>query len=207
MRRKRFGLAAAICAVALGAGCAAEKTTGAAPPSAAAKKPAASTPPARHTTPAPKSSPSHAGSPEAASPAAAPPLPDGYDSSRNAKADIKAALTTAAKQHREVLVDFGADWCPDCMVLGRLFRSPQAEPVLRKDYVVVAVDVGRFDRNLDVARPYVNLMTSGIPALVVLKSDGEVRTATSDGSFANARTMSPQRVKEFLTRWAPEDGR
>ncbi|MHA6765256.1 thioredoxin family protein [Streptacidiphilus sp. PAMC 29251] len=130
-------------------------------------------------------------------------LPDGYDAKRNAKADIKAALATAAKEHREVLLDFGANWCPDCRSLDVMFRSAQVEPLLQKDYLVVAVDVGQFDHNLALAGTYVNLQTSGIPALVVLKSNGALRTATNNGSFSNARTMTPSQVGAFLSRWAP----
>jgi thiol:disulfide interchange protein len=130
-------------------------------------------------------------------------LPDGYNAARNARADINAALALAAREHREVLIDFGANWCPDCRALDVMFRSTQVEPLLRKDYVVVAVDVGRFNHNLNLAAQYVNLQASGIPALVVLNSDGVVRTATNDGSFANARTMTPSQVRAFLIRWAP----
>jgi thiol:disulfide interchange protein len=129
--------------------------------------------------------------------------PGGYDANRNAKADITAALATAAREHREVLIDFGANWCPDCRALDVMFRSAQVEPVLEKGYVVVAVDVGQFNHNLDLAGQYVNLQTSGIPALVVLKSDGALRTATNDGSFSNARAMDPGQVRAFLIRWAP----
>ena len=39
--------------------------------------------------------------------------------------DIAAALTAAATEHKRVLIDFGADWCPDCRVLGALFEDPQ----------------------------------------------------------------------------------
>lgn len=138
--------------------------------------------------------------------AAAPALPDGYDASRNAAADISAALAAAARDHREVLIDFGANWCPDCRALQAMFRSPQVGPLLRKDYRVVAVDVGEFNLNLGLTARYVNLQTSGIPALVVLAPGGAVRTATNDGSFANARTMSPDQVRAFLLRWAPARG-
>jgi thiol:disulfide interchange protein len=136
-------------------------------------------------------------------PAAGQGIPDGYDATRNANADIQAALAKAAKDHQEVLVDFGANWCPDCRVLDVMFRSAQVEPLLQKDYIVVAVDVGQFNHNLDLASRYVNLQTSGIPALVVLKSNGALRTATNDGSFSNARSMDPGQVSAFLTRWAP----
>lgn len=116
-------------------------------------------------------------------------------------------MAEAAKDHKEVLVDFGANWCPDCRALDVMFRSAQVEPLLQKNYVVVSVDVGKFDHNLDVAAHYVNLQTSGIPALVVLKSDGELRTATDDGAFSSAGTMNPGQVSDFLTRWSPAGSR
>jgi thiol:disulfide interchange protein len=195
MRRIHLGLAAAISAVALTAGCASSSTTTAAQaPVATAATPTATAVP----TP---SSPS----PIAPS-ATAQGLPDGYDATRNAKADIQAALATAVKEHREVLIDFGANWCPDCRALDVMFHSAQVEPLLQKDYLVVAVDVGQWNHNIDLAEQYVNLQTSGIPALVVLTSNGTLRTATSDGSFSNARTMEPSQVIAFLTRWAPSAG-
>lgn len=194
MRWTRLGAAAgaAVSVIALAGGCGSKGTGGAGRDDAAARTPSTS---ATAVTPG-------------ANPAPAPVvLPDGYDATRDANADIRSAVATAAKEHREVLIDFGANWCPDCRALDGMFRSPQVEPLLQKDYVVVAVDVGRFDRNLDVAGRYVDLQTAGIPALVVLKPDGTLRTATNDGSFSDARTMGPADVSAFLTRWAPGPGR
>jgi protein disulfide-isomerase len=58
-------------------------------------------------------------------------------------------------------------------------------------------------RNLDAAAEYVDLGTSGIPALVVLDpSSGRIKVATNQGEFANARTMSADQVETFLKRWA-----
>jgi len=132
---------------------------------------------------------------------AAPVLLGDYDASANAGAEVKRALTAAAKDHKPVLVDFGADWCPDCVVLGKLAAKPSVAPLLAK-FHVVSVDVGRFDRNLDVAKKLtVDLRTSGIPALVVLDPKGKVRTVTNDGSFANARRMNAGDVATFLKQW------
>lgn len=62
--------------------------------------------------------------PAAARPAATTePIREGYDPARDAKADIAAALAEAGRDGRPVLLDFGADWCPDCVVLGRTFRT------------------------------------------------------------------------------------
>ncbi len=191
MGKTRAKAVAAICAAAaLTAGCGAGG--GAAHPAPA--KPTAKAP----ARPAPASAP--------ATPADVSGLPDGYDPARDAHADVRAALARAAHTHREVLLDFGANWCPDCVALDTMFRTGTVAPLLNRDYVVVAVDVGEFNHNLDLAVRYVNLQTSGIPALVVLKPDGTKRTATDDGSFSHARTMNPGQVKAFLTRWAPGSG-
>ncbi|GAA4585889.1 hypothetical protein GCM10023194_30030 [Planotetraspora phitsanulokensis] len=127
-----------------------------------------------------------------------------YDPARDPAADLNAALALAVSDGKEVLIDFGADWCPDCRVLDNLFQSKESKPLLQRNYHVVAVDVGEFDHNLDFAAKYVQLETSGIPALAVLAPDGEVLVDTSDGSFANARTMNSDQVNAFLTRWAPK---
>lgn len=140
-----------------------------------------------------------------AAPTAAPgAVPDGYDASRNPTADVKAALKEAAADRKEVLIDFGANWCPDCRNLDKLFHSAATKPLVQRDYHVVAVDVGEFNRNIAFTAKYVDLKTSGIPALVVLAPDGKVRVATNDGSFENARSMDSAQVNAFLSKWAPE---
>ena len=181
------GVAAAISTAVLLAGCA-DKVT----PSQISAAPAAS------------SSPSASSVASVRSTAAAETIPDHYDPARDPGADLKAALALAATDGKEVLIDFGADWCPDCNVLDKLFQSERTKPLLQRNYHVVAVDVGEFNHNLDFAAKYVNLKTSGIPALVVLTPDGKVRVATNDGSFANARTMNNDQVNAFLTRWEPK---
>jgi protein disulfide-isomerase len=128
-------------------------------------------------------------------------LPEGYDPKRNPNADIAAALAKSKADGHPVLLDFGANWCPDCVVLEKTFRTDTVQPVIG-GFHVVSIDVGRFNRNLDVARRYhLRLRTSGIPALVVLSGTGKVRTTTNDGSFANARTMTARQVAAFLKRW------
>jgi protein disulfide-isomerase len=178
MSRLSCLIAAALCGLVFAGGC---STKGAIEPAA------------ESTSPAPSSA-----SPSADKPLAA----TGYDPSSDAAADVEAALKQAAGDKRPVLLDFGADWCPDCVVLHKLFQSDQVAPLLQKSYHVVAVDVGEFDRNLELAEKYVNLNKSGIPALVVLGADGSIRVATNDGAFANARTMKAPQVVEFLTHWA-----
>ncbi|WUH98991.1 thioredoxin family protein [Spirillospora sp. NBC_00431] len=77
----------------------------------------------------------------AESPAASPtPLPRAYDPKADAKAEIKAALAKAKRDRRPVLLDFGARWCPDCVLLEHTFRRDAVRPLLDA-YHVVSIDV------------------------------------------------------------------
>jgi len=127
--------------------------------------------------------------------------PEGYDPSRNAAANIAAAKAAAAKDGRPVLIDFGADWCPDCVVLAKTFTEPDTAALVGR-YHVVRVDVGQFDHNLDVAAHYVDLRTSGIPALAVVDPHGRIEVATNQGEFSNAGDMPASSVNAFLKKWA-----
>jgi thiol:disulfide interchange protein len=138
-----------------------------------------------------------------ATPVASASAFNGYDPTRDPQTDIAAALATAATSHQQVLLDFGANWCPDCRSLDALFATAPLKQMISRDYLVVPIDVGQFDHNLDLAARYVNLQTSGIPALVVLTPTGKIRVATNDGAFENARTMTSHQVSVFLTDWLP----
>ena len=62
---------------------------------------------------------------------------------------------------------------------------------------MVSVDVGEWDRNLDIVEEYGNPISEGIPALVLLNPDNEVIFATLAGELASARDMS----KNDLIQW------
>src|SRR6266542_4318173 len=118
----------------------------------------------------------------------AAPLP--YDETADAKADIKQALSAAKSSQVPVLVIFGANWCQDCRALDRALQTGKNAELVRREFKVVKVDVGNFNKNLDVAEAYGNPIKKGIPAAVVLSPDNKVLYATRLGELADARSMS-----------------
>jgi thiol-disulfide isomerase/thioredoxin len=121
----------------------------------------------------------------------------------DAHAEIKHALAQAAKQHKRVLVVFGANWCYDCHVLDLAFHRPDVETVLAKNYEVVHVDVGEGDKNQDLMQQYQVPMKKGIPAIAVLDSDGKLLYSQKGGEFEKARALTPEDVLAFLNKWKP----
>jgi protein disulfide-isomerase len=140
-----------------------------------------------------------------AAPALAAPGP--YDESADAQAQIAAALRDAAQAKVSVLVVFGANWCADCKVLDLAFKEGAAAPLIAKSFKVVKVDVGRFDRNTDIAQRYGVPLKAGIPAVAVLDAQGRVVYATKAGELADARQMGSTAIHAFFTRVAAGAGR
>src|SRR5687768_5944101 len=67
----------------------------------------------------------------------------------DARADIAAATAAAKRDGKHVILDFGADWCPDCRVLDVVLKDPVVKPFVEANFHIVRIDVGRRDRNGD----------------------------------------------------------
>ena len=131
--------------------------------------------------------------------AAPPPI---YDEAADAKAAIRTTLAEAAAAKLPVLVVFGANWCGDCRMLDATFKNGPSAPLIARSFKVVKVDVGRFDRNVDIAEAYRVPLKKGIPAVAVLSPEGKLLYATEGGELADARKMGDQGVYDFFTRIA-----
>jgi thioredoxin 1 len=126
-----------------------------------------------------------------------------YSPGSDAHAEIKRAVEAASKQHKRVIVVFGANWCYDCHVLDAAFHRPDLAAVVANNYEVVHVDVGRGDKNQDLMEQYQVPMKKGIPGLAVLDADGKLVTSQKNGEFENARALGPKDLLVFLNQWRP----
>ena len=121
-----------------------------------------------------------------------------YPAAANAHADVQRALAQAKANHLPVLIFFGANWCEDCRSLARSLEQPQNAELMARSFNVVKVNVGNFDRNLDVAKQFGNPIENGIPAAVMLSPADKVLYSTKAGELSNARRMSAEGVHDFF---------
>ena len=132
--------------------------------------------------------------------AAATAAENPYNETADAKLDIKQALKEAAIAKVPVIVVFGANWCGDCKMLDWAMKNGASAPLLSRDFKIVKVNVGRFDKNLDVAKSYGVPLEKGIPAVVIISAKNEVVYATRAGEVADARKMGDNGIYEFFKR-------
>jgi thioredoxin 1 len=130
-----------------------------------------------------------------------------YDEKADASQQIAAALVAASQQGdpaQNIVLVFGANWCPDCHALDDNMHKAELAALLEKEFLVVKIDVGRMNKNLDVARKYGVPIRRGIPALAVLDAKGKVLYAMDQGQFADARHMTYESIKAFFEQWTPK---
>jgi thioredoxin 1 len=124
-----------------------------------------------------------------------------YPEPAQATADLKAALTQAADQHKHVIVDFGGNWCTDCIVLDHYFHDDHNKPLLESNYVLVHINVGHLNQNENIAERYQIPLHKGVPALAVLDEKGSLLYSQKSGEFEPMRHMESTAVTEFLLQW------
>jgi len=135
-----------------------------------------------------------------------------YDEKADAHQQVAAAINEASRTGKNVVLIFGANWCADCHALDAQMHKPELAERIKQSFVIVKVDVGRYDKNLDLADKYDLTMRrglmsllkrTGIPALAVLDSHGKLLYSDGHG-FADARNMSYESIRAFFEQWKPK---
>jgi len=127
-----------------------------------------------------------------------------YNEAADARLDIKQALTQAATNQTPVIIVFGANWCGDCKMLDHAMKNGSSAPLFAKDFKIVKVNVGRFDKNVDVAKSYGVPLAKGIPAVAIISPKSEVLYVTKEGELANARKMGENGIYDFFKKVTAE---
>ncbi len=129
-----------------------------------------------------------------------------YDPKADAKGEIAAALARAKNGHKRVLIAFGGNWCGWCKKLHEAFKTEkELARLLKYEYEQVLVDVGRFDKNADLAASYgADLKKHGVPFLTVLGADGKVLVNQNTSDLESGDHHDAAKVRAFLEKWKAE---
>jgi thiol:disulfide interchange protein len=132
-----------------------------------------------------------------------PKRPNIYDESADGQKQVANAIVVAGKEHKRILLDFGANWCGWCHKLHKLCETDESiSAELKANYVVVMIDVNK-GHNKDLVAQY-GAQGFGLPFLVVLESDGKLLIAKQSDGLEEGDHHNPQKVLAFLKEMAPK---
>ena len=126
---------------------------------------------------------------------------DIYPAPEAAPTEIKSAITNATRLHKRIILDFGGNWCEDCRVLDKFFHDDANAKLLKANFILVDVNIGKFDKNQDIAKKYGVPLERGVPSLAVLDSGGHPLFSQKKGEFESMRRLESSALTDFLNHW------
>jgi len=123
-----------------------------------------------------------------------PIFPEGVDAS----VEVAAARARAIEQGRYLMVTFGANWCMDCRTLYRNLNSDDVTAYTANRFQFVTVDIGKFNRNRQLAEELGVDLSRGIPVAIFFAPDGSVIGTTNEGQLEPARLYSSKQILRFM---------
>ena len=134
-------------------------------------------------------------------PAEAPHL---YNPSANAKADIANAVTKAAAEQKNVLLQIGGNWCIWCLRFNDLVtKDSTLNKYLNDNYVVLHVNYSKENKNEDVLASLGYPQRFGFPVFVILNGKGERLHTQNSGYLEEGKGHSKEKVLGFFKDWSP----
>lgn len=132
---------------------------------------------------------------------AAEPRP--FDEAANAMQDVDAALLAAAADGKHPLLVLGGNWCHDSRDLAKKFEGEPLQSLVSSKFHTVWVDVGRRDRNLDVATRFGVEKLLGTPTVLILSPEGELLNADSVHDWRTSATRTADEALAYFESFAP----
>lgn len=121
-----------------------------------------------------------------------------YDEAADAAALVAAARSEAFEARKFLMVTFGANWCLDCRTLHRNLKSEEVAEYTEGVFHFVNVDVGKFNRNREIAEELGVDLSRGIPVAIFFDPVGRVIGTTNEGQLEPARRYSSKQILKFV---------
>lgn len=117
---------------------------------------------------------------------------------------VDGALATAAASGKHAIIVMGANWCHDSRALAGWFETPRFQSLLTDHFEVRYIDVGKKDRNIDVAQRFGLDNIVGTPTIVVTNSNGKVLNLETAPTWRNAASRSEDETFEYFEAYVRE---
>ncbi len=129
-----------------------------------------------------------------------------FDPGRDPGKDLRAAEAQAAREHKNILMDVGGNWCPWCLLLERTFAGDAAlRAELEKNYVLLRVNWSPEAQNAEFLVKYPE--PHGYPAWYVLSPEGRLLKAEDTSGLEKNHGLkagyNKAALEGFLQKYAP----
>lgn len=127
-----------------------------------------------------------------------------YNPAADAKSEIAAAVKKAAKEHKNVLLQIGGNWCSWCIRFnGVVTGTDSLNTYLNSNYEVVHVNYSKENMNEKLLAELGYPQRFGFPVFIILDDKGNRLHTQNSGYLEEGKSYSNTKVLEFFQNWAP----
>jgi thiol-disulfide isomerase/thioredoxin len=124
-----------------------------------------------------------------------------FDISRDAVADVSAAVAEAQRTRKRIILYVGGPWCPYCDQLKELFqKSPELRQLRDDNFITLPIYFGSDNSNSRALSSYTPVL--GVPHFFVLENDGTLLHSQHVVDLRENGAYSPSKLAAFFIRWA-----
>ena len=92
----------------------------------------------------------------------------------------------------------GGNWCPDCRILDGTLQLPTIKKFMEEEYQIMHIDVGRYDKNMDLISYFGIPKDKGVPRVMVFDKNKVILNKKSTKEWTTARDRGKQEVFNYF---------
>ena len=126
------------------------------------------------------------------------PLPLPYNGEIYSESDIERFLDSSINKSKQPIIIFGGNWCPDCRILEGTLQLPTIKKYMIEHYEIMHVDVGRYDKNMNLISYFKIRKEEGVPRVLVFDNKKNILNMESTKEWTTARDRKQQEIFNYF---------
>ena len=126
------------------------------------------------------------------------PLPLPYNGEIYFESDIERFLDSSINKSKQPIIIFGGNWCPDCRILEGTLQLPTIKKYMIEHYEIMHVDVGRYDKNMNLISYFKIPKEEGVPRVLVFDINKNILNMESTKEWTTARDRKQQEIFNYF---------
>ena len=133
------------------------------------------------------------------------PLPLPYDEKEIESLKLDRFIDLTIDKGKQPVIIFGGNWCPDCRILEGTLAMPTIKKFIDQHYQIMHIDIGRYDRNMELMN-HLNIESKkGVPRVVILDFEKNIVNSTTSSEWTTARDRKQQEIYNYFQKFVTDN--
>ena len=133
------------------------------------------------------------------------PLPLPYDEKEIESLKLDRFIDLSIDKGKQPVIIFGGNWCPDCRILEGTLAMPTIKKFIDQHYQIMHIDIGRYDRNMELMNHLNIEAKKGVPRVVILDFEKNIVNSSTSSEWTTARDRKQQEIYNYFQKFVTDN--